>query len=838
MNKLSIICLDGSGETFKKNNREFIDWVSDNDTVSLLYCTEKDLPGVSACGRFFASLKKTDSKYLLCVDESVVLQSEDVEKLEKELASDVPVITLQMRNSGAKSDYTSIISTKFPFYFGKYVLRRDFIENREIIDDPYFRERLVIEAVGEEFFLSDCSVDCLSDEHLETNLAKYYRAFDKDWYTDEIENFVIPSLKMGMDHNQQAVLLWLIWNKFRSNRDIYNKKVLNAEELKAFNESVDNALRLIDDDVFFEQPTIKKVGSYNCCYLYGRVHDKKPDLKVRTLKDEVDYYYNGVFSASDLMYPRVYAINIVKNSISIDFFIQGDAFGLGADGLVDVYANGVNYPYFYTGITFDTTVFGETIYSKKVFNVEIPLSDDSTTEIHFGLNGPETILAIQFRRTESRLTEKSEYTFCNMEGYLLRYCDKSIIVKKGHSDRKLERAYRRDISNIRPNKKEAAAAFGLMRLYDFGLYKPRKPVWIFSDKLYKGGDNGEYLFRYAYENIDYATSYYIIREDTEDFKRLSKKYGKHILPFNSLRQKLMVLYADIIFATHKGVFRFCGFGKTLQEFFRGELSAKVVCIQHGLTIQDMPENQNRVIDNTVAYFCASPMEIENLSQPIYGYSSDQLHLTGLPRYDGLHSDDQKQILLAPTWRRELVITGNKAGDSKEYNPRFKKSKFYEVYNSLINDETLLQCAEETGYKLAFMLHPTIGVQKDDFKPDRRVEVVNGAEALYEPYLTGSSLMVTDYSGVQFDFAYMKKPVVYYHPEELPPTYENSHFSYEKDGFGPIVSNREELVAALCKYMRSGCQIEPQYENRIEKFFPYTDDKNCERICDVIKELFY
>ena len=32
---------------------------------------------------------------------------------------------------------------------------------------------------------------------------------------------------------------------------------------------------------------------------------------------------------------------------------------------------------------------------------------------------------------------------------------------------------------------------------------------------------------------------------------------------------------------------------------------------------------------------------------------------------------------------------------------------------------------------------------------------------YEDLLTESSLMVTDYSGVQFDFAYMKKPIIYY-----------------------------------------------------------------------------
>ena len=99
-------------------------------------------------------------------------------------------------------------------------------------------------------------------------------------------------------------------------------------------------------------------------------------------------------------------------------------------------------------------------------------------------------------------------------------------------------------------------------------------------------------------------------------------------------------------------------------------------------------------------------------------------------------------------------------------------------------------------------------------------------------------MVTDYSGVQFDFAYMKKPVVYYHPEELPPQYESGHFSYAEDGFGPIISKQAELVDALCDYMKNGCAMEERYSDRVGRFFRYTDDRNCERICAAVKEQFY
>ena len=64
-----------------------------------------------------------------------------------------------------------------------------------------------------------------------------------------------------------------------------------------------------------------------------------------------------------------------------------------------------------------------------------------------------------------------------------------------------------------------------------------------------------------------------------------------------------------------------------------------------------------------------------------------------------------------------------------------------------------------------------------------MKIVTALETSYEKILTESSLMVTDYSGVQFDFAYMRKPVVYFHSPKLPPHYQEGGFSYETQGFG-------------------------------------------------------
>ena len=213
-----------------------------------------------------------------------------------------------------------------------------------------------------------------------------------------------------------------------------------------------------------------------------------------------------------------------------------------------------------------------------------------------------------------------------------------------------------------------------------------------------------------------------------------------------------------------------------------------------------------------------------------------LKLTGLARYDGLKNNEKKQILITPTWRRNLA-NASVAHIKKNHNDYFKNSDYFKVYNSLINDSKLIDAAKKYGYRIVYLLHPAASSQIDDFDRNDYVDIIPAAGNMnYEKILTESSLMVTDYSGVQFDFAYMKKPVLYYHPADLPPHYEESEaYRYERDAFGPLIDNHNELVEQLCEYMKNGCKMKREYVNRVDKFFGYNDFGNCERIYEKIKE---
>lgn len=252
-----------------------------------------------------------------------------------------------------------------------------------------------------------------------------------------------------------------------------------------------------------------------------------------------------------------------------------------------------------------------------------------------------------------------------------------------------------------------------------------------------------------------------------------------------------------------------------------------------MSVQKIAIAQQRLRDNTNLYFCASKYEIQNLSKPEYDYMGyDALKLTGVPRYDGLKNRAQKILVISPTWRMQSALppTGGTESVSRTYNPNFKETSYYKVYNSLINDPRLLGEARKYGYRIQYVLHPIVSPQKDDFVQNDLVEIIPSiGEMSYEKIFCEGALMVTDFSGVQFDFAYMRKPVVYFHPPALPPHYEEGGFFYETQGFGEICTGIDELAETLCNYMRDGCRLKDFYRRRQDDFFAYQDFESCKRI---------
>ena len=106
-------------------------------------------------------------------------------------------------------------------------------------------------------------------------------------------------------------------------------------------------------------------------------------------------------------------------------------------------------------------------------------------------------------------------------------------------------------------------------------------------------------------------------------------------------------------------------------------------------------------------------------------------------------------------------------------------------------------------------------------------------------LNAADGLVTDYSSVAMDFAYMRKPVLYYQFD-----YERfreghmglGYYDYHEDGFGPICESEDKLMRALAETVNGDYKMQEIYRSRCDAFFYYHDHDYCRRNYEAIKKL--
>lgn len=789
-------------------------------------------------------LETTETDFVVFFNDKVEVEKNEIQKLVNYLNhTDGLFFQQQIETILPNPLIRENIILYFPsFVFNTKLLRSIDLEN---IGCHLYQEKILLDMTdfcGQSVQINTCTVRTY--DILERNTSLYEPQFKKRWYQEDVEEFLFSYVKEKAPAKKdvQKRVFHSLLLRFFMNLNEKEKFTLEKDEIQRFFASVKEILQYIDDDVIAARKEYCKMPTSFTYLFLKEKHNGNLKMSVVHEKERDSYYVNGEWLENNFVGIRIHAVNYQDDMISMDCEVRGDYFTDDAEKDVYVLVNGKQIETTKASAYNLVKVFGQTVLRFYQFRFSIPVNNmNPKTVIEFSAeikDGNIVKMPLEFKRPAARLNDMkwSYYTFGDR---ILVQKGRKLIIAKAKKKSVFKRECALAVKAFRSEEEDVKWLIPKLRIA-YWMTKRRyekNKLWVFYDKLYKAGDNAEYLFDYCYKHAKDVNSYYIVSEDSPDYLRLKKKYGKNILKFESFRQRLIVLHADVIFATHANVLKFCGFRKQLQKYFRNLLDAKVVCIQHGLTVQDIAQYQNRLKDNTSLYFCASKYEIFNLKRPIYAYSDKELKLTGCPRYDGLINRDKRQILIAPTWRRNIVISGNKMGTAKEYNPQFKTTKYFEIYNKLINDPRLLEAAQKYKYKLVYLIHPTLSSQAEDFDTNRYLTVLAATSGVsYEKMLTESSLMLTDYSGVQFDFAYMKKPVLYYHPEELPPQYEETVYKYDTMGFGAIITEYDEIIKELCGYMENNCVMKEKYIKRVDDFFAYTDHNNCKRIYEIIKDI--
>ncbi|EJY7050206.1 CDP-glycerol glycerophosphotransferase family protein, partial [Campylobacter coli] len=357
---------------------------------------------------------------------------------------------------------------------------------------------------------------------------------------------------------------------------------------------------------------------------------------------------------------------------------------------------------------------------------------------------------------------------------------------------------------------------------------PKNNIWLLMDRDYEADDNAEHLYRYIMQNHPEQEIVFALRKESSDWERL-KKEGFNLVEFGSFEFERIIKKASKVISSHSDEY-LIRYITPRQQF---------IFLQHGVIKDDLSKWLNsKKID---LFITSTKAEYDSIANDYnhYKFGKKEVVLTGLARHDALLKNNQcnaRQIIIMPTWRANIV--GVALGSSKRgLQSDFTQSEYFQKWNLLLNSNILQKLCEKYDYTIVFNPHPNIIPYLKDFNIPSYVKIANHNESLQELFCN-SSLMITDYSSVAFEMAYLNKPVIYYqfdHEEFFNShTYQKGYFDYKKDGFGPVVEDEESLLKELENLLQNDCNPFGIYKDNIDSTFAFKDGKCCERIYKVIK----
>lgn len=363
----------------------------------------------------------------------------------------------------------------------------------------------------------------------------------------------------------------------------------------------------------------------------------------------------------------------------------------------------------------------------------------------------------------------------------------------------------------------------------------RKPIWMCADRPEKADDNGEVFFEYLRREHPEIRSYFVIGGDSPDYERI-RKIGP-VLKTGSFRHKLLYLFSECAISSQAVIYAATEYRKiaAYNDIIR---KTKIVFLQHGIIKDDLSSFLGRKKHNFFGFVTSAEREYDSILHGSYGYTEKDLWLTGLPRFDKLYCAEPRYITFMPTWRSYLMTTPKKRCNFREISRAFMQSAYFQFYHAVFNDRRLIDAARRYGYELAVLPHPQMQPFIDEFSPDPSILRLGVNRTLsYREIYAESALVITDYSSAVFDFAYLRKPVIYaqFDKDEFYAnhTYTKGYFEYERDGFGEVEHDLDSTVERIIEYMRGGCKLKDLYRQRIEAFFTFHDQNCCRRIYDKI-----
>ncbi len=365
-----------------------------------------------------------------------------------------------------------------------------------------------------------------------------------------------------------------------------------------------------------------------------------------------------------------------------------------------------------------------------------------------------------------------------------------------------------------------------------------RDAWLLVDRDSEAQDNAEHLYRHLREHRPDVNAWFVLRPRSRDWNRLAAE-GFRLIPFGSREHYVALLHCTQLISSQVDTY-------VNQPFWKHVLGAprwSFTFLQHGVTQNDLSRWINdKPIDLVTT---ATPEEQHDFVADATPYvlTSLDARLTGFARHDRLHAlaaevTNPRSLLVMPTWRQDLL--GAKAGGNRrELRADFWSSEFAVAWLDVLGAERLRRLCAEAGWTLTFVPHPNLQDYLATASLPDHVRTVRFRDVDIQQVLADAAVLVTDYSSLAFEAAYLERPVVY-HQFDRDTFFAGSHvvrrgrWSYTEQGFGPVVATTAGVVDALERVVRG--TVDPVYATRARATFPFRDGRCCARAVEAIESL--
>ena len=366
-------------------------------------------------------------------------------------------------------------------------------------------------------------------------------------------------------------------------------------------------------------------------------------------------------------------------------------------------------------------------------------------------------------------------------------------------------------------------------------------AWALMDRDDQAHDNAEHLYRYLMHERRDINAWFVLRRTSPDWDRLEAE-GFRLVEFGSEEHDLLLLNSRHLVSSQIDHYVVNPFhGRQL-----GRRRWRYTFLQHGVTKDDLSRWINgKPISRMITASRDEHQSIVGDGTP-YIYTEKEVQLTGFPRHDRLlelatGAEARDLILIVPTWRRSLLGETIGTGNQRMASPGFWESDFIRQWFGLLESEQLHAIAQRHGLRVLFLPHPNLEAFLGERALPEHVELGHYSSDDVQGLLARAAVVVSDYSSLAFEAAYIERPVVHFQFDastfyDGTHVYQKGTWEYATQGFGPVVEDLPAALSAIESAVQSSGERAPEYLERARSAFPYRDGRCCERVVASIEAL--